>query len=83
MRVTPRSSRNRIEIGGDDAIKVWVTAPPTDGQANKAVCGLIAEKLNVAKSTVTLHRGEASRQKQIAIQGMTTVDALNALRSRT
>lgn len=53
-------------------MKVWVTAPPTDGQANDAVCRLIAKALKVAPSHVGVARGEASRDKVLEVVGMTS-----------
>jgi uncharacterized protein (TIGR00251 family) len=82
VRVTPRSSRDRIEVAKDGAIKIWVTAAPTDGQANKAVCDLLAKKLGVPKSAVGVARGATSREKQIAIDGLTQDRVLALLASQ-
>lgn len=64
VRVTPKASRSRWEAG--DPVRVWVTAPPADGQANEALIVLLAQALGVAKTSVTIVRGEASRDKVIA-----------------
>lgn len=66
VKVQPRSSQNKIEVDGD-AIKVWVTAAPTDGQANTAVCELVAKAMGVAKTKVSVVRGETSRVKRLDI----------------
>lgn len=68
VRVTPRSSRNRVEADGD-GFRVWVTASPTDGQANAAVCEALARAFDVPKSRVSVVRGATSRQKRVAIEG--------------
>jgi uncharacterized protein len=66
----------------DGIVKVWVTASPTDGQANLAVCELLAKKLGLAKSRVSIVRGdESSRDKQVIAEGLTTDDALLRLES--
>ncbi len=44
-----------------------VTAPPVDGAANAAVLSFIAQWLDVPKRTVSLVRGESSREKTVAI----------------
>jgi uncharacterized protein (TIGR00251 family) len=67
VKVTPRASRSRIEVGADGAIKVYVTAPPTDGEANKAVCELVAKSLGVPKPSVQVASGHSSRQKRLEI----------------
>ncbi len=70
VRVTPRASSNRIELGDDGSMRVYVTAAPTDGQANKAVIELVAKKLHVAKSAIVIIRGESSRNKTLEIASM-------------
>ena len=69
VRVTPRSSQNKIEwVGG--IYKVWVTASPTDGQANEAVCQIVAKALKQAPSTVSVKRGQTGRDKVLSILGL-------------
>jgi uncharacterized protein (TIGR00251 family) len=70
VRVTPRASSNRIELGDDGSMRVYVTAAATNGQANKAVIELIAKKLHVAKSAIVIIRGESSRNKSLEIASM-------------
>jgi len=71
VRVTPRSSRDRIEVEGD-RVRVWTVAAPTDGQANEAVRKLLAKRLGLAPSRLALVRGEASREKTFEVEGMTS-----------
>ena len=69
IRVTPRSSRNQIVVDGN-VTKVYVTAAPTDGEANKAVCALMAKKLGIAPSKVDVIGGLTSRNKVLQIEGL-------------
>jgi uncharacterized protein (TIGR00251 family) len=69
VRVQPKSSRNLIQES-DDGFKVWLTAPPTDGQANAALCELIAKQVGVPKSSVSIVRGHASRSKVVNVSGL-------------
>jgi uncharacterized protein len=78
IRVTPRASRSKVESIGEQ-IKVWVTASPTDGRANAAVCELIAEKLKLPKSRVTISSGHTSRQKRLHIEGLPLQEVMNRL----
>lgn len=80
VRVTPRSSRNRVETD-EDGLRVWVTAAPTDGQANAAVCALLAEALGVPKSRIAVVRGATSRSKRIAVEGFSEADLRARLRA--
>jgi len=71
VRVQPRASRNEvIGFDTDGALKVRVTAPPVDGEANRAVIELMAKTLGVAKSRVRIVRGESSRVKVVEVDGL-------------
>lgn len=61
VRVTPKARQNTLEDG--DPLKIRVSAPPADGQANAAVRKLLAKALGVAPGRLTLLRGAASRDK--------------------
>jgi uncharacterized protein len=49
---------------------VRVTAPPVEGRANDALRRLVARRAGVAPSRVTLVRGEKSREKTLAVEGI-------------
>jgi hypothetical protein len=78
VRVTPRSSRERVEVEGD-VVRAWTTTPPTDGLANEAVRKLLAKRLGIAPSRLTLVRGATSRQKTFEIDGVTSEEAWSLL----
>jgi uncharacterized protein (TIGR00251 family) len=69
--VQPRASRAKIGPRHDGRIKIAVTAPPVDGEANAAVIELLAKSLGVAKSAVEVIAGSSSRRKTIRITGVT------------
>lgn len=69
VRVTPRSSQNKILAEGG-VVKVWVSAPPTDGQANDAVSRIVAKHLGLAATAVWVLRGQTARTKILAIDGL-------------
>lgn len=69
VRVTPRSSRNRVALE-DGGIRVWVTAPPAEGEANAAVLRTLAKSLGIAPSRLQIIRGETSRDKTIRVDGL-------------
>ena len=70
VRVQPRAKRDEVvgERGG--ALVVRVTAPPVDGRANEAVCALVAKRVGVPKSAVSVVRGARSRDKVVRIAGI-------------
>jgi uncharacterized protein len=71
VRVAPRASRDVIEGEYQGALKVRLTAPPVDGQANDALRRVLAEHLNVSVAAVRIVAGEKSRIKRLAIAGVT------------
>jgi uncharacterized protein (TIGR00251 family) len=68
--VQPRASRSRIAglLGG--RLKVQLAAPPVDGAANDALIDLFASLVGVPRRDVSIVRGESSRRKTLAIQGI-------------
>jgi uncharacterized protein YggU (UPF0235/DUF167 family) len=57
-------------------------ASPTDGQANEAVCQVVAKALKIPGTSVSVKRGHASREKLLAIEGLTQAEALERLTNR-
>lgn len=70
--VQPRASRAKIGPRHDGRIKIAVTAPPVDGEANAAVIELLAKSLGVAKSAIEVIAGASSRRKTLRIDGVTS-----------
>ena len=62
LRVTPKASRNEI-VAAEDGLRAYVTVVPEGGKANAAVVKLLAKALGVAKTRLTLIRGETARDK--------------------
>jgi uncharacterized protein (TIGR00251 family) len=79
VRVTARASRDELAGLRDGVLHVRVSAPPVDGRANQAVCRLIARALKVGRTSVTVTRGERSRDKVVEIEGVTPEAVRRAL----
>ena len=71
VRVQPKSSRNQVSGFQDGALRVRVTAAPTEGQANAAVIALLAKTLGVSKSRLGIIRGYSSRDKVVSVDTLT------------
>jgi uncharacterized protein (TIGR00251 family) len=69
--VQPRASRAKIGPRHDGRIKIAVTAPPVDGEANAAVIELLAKSLGIARSAVEVIAGASSRRKTLRVAGVT------------
>ncbi len=70
IRVQPRASRNTISGMRAGILRIRVTAPPVDGQANAAAIALLAQALDLPKSAIRLVRGASSREKTLAVESM-------------
>ncbi len=63
----PKASRDQIAGVHDGELKVSITAPPVDGQANAHLLKFLSKIFKVPKSAIVLEKGELSRHKQILI----------------
>jgi uncharacterized protein (TIGR00251 family) len=70
VRLQPRARTNEIVGERDGRLLVRVTAPPLDGRANEALCELLADRLNVPKTAVSVIRGGQSRDKLVQVVGL-------------
>ena len=77
VRVQPRASRETIS-GTREALKVALTAPPVDGEANAALILLLARRMGVPKTVLKLVSGEKSRDKAVFVPGKSVDDAAKA-----
>ncbi len=76
IRVTPRASRNEIaEVLSDGTIRVRLTAPPVEGQANRALIKFLSKVLDVPASHIEIVAGENGRDKLVSIVDMDTETA--------
>lgn len=79
VRLQPRAKRNAILGERDGVVRVSVAAAPVEGQANAALCKLIAKRAGVARGQVSVIRGERSREKVVRVQGLALADLRQAL----
>ena len=70
VKLIPRSSKNQIVGREGDHIKIKVTAPPIEGQANKALIELLSKKFKKPKSQIFIKTGESSRSKTVRIKNI-------------
>ncbi|WP_319704261.1 DUF167 family protein YggU [Cronobacter sakazakii] len=67
LYIQPKASRDSIIGLHGDELKVAITAPPVDGQANAHLVKYLAKQFRVAKSQVVIEKGELDRHKQVKI----------------
>lgn len=79
VRLTPRGGRDELVGMREGVLLVRVAAPPVDGKANAALCRLIAKRVGVAPSRVTIVRGEKARDKVVRVEGIDEHSLIHAL----
>jgi len=67
VRVIPGASENKVIQQEDGSLRVYLTAPPIEGAANKALIELLAKEYKASKSEVEIITGLTSRDKLVRI----------------
>jgi len=71
IRVTPRASKNEIvDILSDGTVKIQLTAPPVEGQANEALVKFLSKVLDVPISSLEIVAGDTGRDKLVSIKDL-------------
>ncbi len=70
VRVQPRTSRNQVVGEQAGALKVKLTAPPVDGEANAALIDFLSAYLKIPRRDIHIIKGETSRNKMVEIIGI-------------
>lgn len=68
VKVITNAKRNNIKEEAG-VTKVYITAPPVKGRANKALLKFLSEHFNVRKGSIRIVRGEKSNYKTLEIAG--------------
>lgn len=71
VRVVPRAGRTGVAGMRGDALLVRLAAAPVDGAANDALTAFLADLFDRPRRDVSIVSGHASRDKRVAIAGMT------------
>jgi uncharacterized protein (TIGR00251 family) len=69
--IQPRSSKNEVTGVYNDALKIRLTSPPVDGEANKACMRFFAKWLGISPSKVSIVHGFNSKNKIIELADLT------------
>jgi hypothetical protein len=79
VRVHPGARRNEVLGFCNGVLEVKVAAPPEKGKANKELINFLSELLEVSQSRLTILRGQTSRSKLIAIDGLSQEEVVKRL----
>jgi len=67
IKVIPKSSLNKVIRISETELKVKLTSPPVDGEANKKLIEILSKEYSVAKSKIRIVRGETGKNKVVEI----------------
>ena len=67
IHAQPGAKKTGIAGLHGDSLKIRVAAPPVEGKANAALIAFVARALGVSKRSVTVVKGETSREKLLRV----------------
>jgi len=68
--VTPSAGRDALLGWQGEVLRLTVAAPAQRGKANEAALRLLAAALGLPRERLRIVRGQTSRRKVVAIQGL-------------
>jgi len=77
IKVQPRSHKNEVVGFKGNVLYLCVTAPPVDNEANKACFRILADALDIPKSSLQLIKGARARYKIIKVHGISHEEIKN------
>ncbi len=69
--VQPRASKNELVGIHGDCLKIKVTSPPVENQANKKICEYLSRLIGVSKRKIEVIKGQKMRVKKVRISDST------------
>lgn len=69
VRVQPRARRTEVAGVIGEALRIRLTAPPVDGEANRALIAFLARQLGVRQADVEIVAGQTARNKRVRVRG--------------
>jgi uncharacterized protein (TIGR00251 family) len=70
VRLRPLGRGDALLGFEEGVLRARVSAPPTDGRANRALCKLIASRVGVPPSRVSVVHGAKSRDKVVEVESV-------------
>jgi hypothetical protein len=72
VRLVPRGGADRVDgVSEEGVLQARVAAPAVGGSANAALVRLLADELDVSRTSVRLVAGATGRHKLIVVDGIT------------
>ena len=79
VKVSPGAAINEVTGYSDGVLQVKVKASPVKGKANRELVAFLSRRLDVSRDRIKIIRGNTSRRKLLAIDGLSQHTAINRL----
>ena len=79
LRVYPNATRNELVGFVDGVWRVRISAPPIKGKANRELIAFLSQLLGVSQGTLTILKGHTTRNKVVAIEGLSQEEVTKRL----
>ena len=76
VKVQPRAARNEVTGIAGDYLRVRLTAPPVEGEANKLLQKYLSEVFHCSPGNIRITRGMTGRLKLLEIARISEIDAV-------
>ena len=83
VRVTPGAREDAVLGWQGEILRVRVRARAQGGQANEAVCRLLAQTLRLPSSALAIAHGASSRHKLVEVAGLKEADLRRLIAHQT
>lgn len=82
VKVQARASKNEIAGINDNSLKIRLTAPPVEGEANKLLQKFLGGIFNCAIGNIKILKGQKNRTKLVEITGVTADEVIKVVKNR-
>ena len=79
LHVQSGASRNEVVGFSGGVLRVKIAAPPLRDKANKELIAFLSQLLGVSQAAITIRHGRASKDKVLAIDGLSQETVMKRL----
>ena len=79
VKVQPNAAKNEIVGLVDEVLRIRIARPPDKDKANKELVAFLSERLGLSKSSLSIVKGRNSRNKIIALEGLSQAEIIKRL----
>lgn len=80
IKVQPRAANNALAGEQEGKLKIRITAPPVEGEANKMLIAYLSQLLKLPKKNIKIIKGDTSTQKLVELRGITDSEFIHKIK---